>query len=75
MGRIFAISSCLGWIAFIIIDYYWNHIISDAVQLRQGSFGELYGPLSFFRPIILYTSILLSFITSVLVLRNKVNTL
>jgi hypothetical protein len=66
MKRISALVSVLGWITFIVIDYHWNRAISEAVELRQGTYGEIFGPLSFFRPIALYSSFCLSLFTSIL---------
>ena len=58
------IVTILPWAFFLYIDYFWQEILKEAVT--NGFYGEIYGPLSFFRPIFLYSAIALTILNSIL---------
>ncbi len=57
--KIISISTALSWIAFLLLDYGYLEVIH---QGQNGVYGEMYGPLSYFRPIFLSISLLLTLI-------------
>ena len=58
------IVTIVSWAIFLYIDCLWQEILRDAVT--NGFYGEIYGPLSFFRPILLYSAIALTVLNSIL---------
>ena len=45
---------------FLWIDKLWNEVLYQAVGEKLGTYGELYGPISFFRPVALYLALILT---------------
>jgi len=68
--KILAIANILGWAMFILIDKAWHNVISEAVSAGQKTYGEMFGPLSFFRPLALYGSLLITMTLSCAVIIN-----
>lgn len=60
--KLISISTALSWIAFLLIDFSYLGVIHQAVLDKNGTYGELYGPISYFRPIFLCISLLLTLI-------------
>ena len=61
------------WFAFVWVDRIWGDVLFDAVSRKQGTLGEIYGPISFFRPVILYSALALTIILSfsLFIMRDK----
>ena len=72
MKKILLISIIALWSLFLWVDKLWNEVIAKAVIEKLGTYGELFGPLSFFRPIILYLILILTiFLALINMKRNK----
>ena len=69
--RIVSVANVVLWAEFIWVDLLWNDVIESAVVQRQGLYGELFGPISFFRPILLYTAFGLTVLLAVLTFFQK----
>jgi hypothetical protein len=50
------------WAAFLYLDAMWNSCLSRAVEDGKMRYGEMYGPLTFFRPVALYVAFSLSLV-------------
>lgn len=48
------------WSLFLFLDVQWNECLQRAVREGNRTYGELYGPLIFFRPTAMYLSLGLS---------------
>ena len=46
------------WIAFYFIDSSFQNVVSEAVQRKEGLYGEMYGPLSYFRSLCLHSALI-----------------
>jgi hypothetical protein len=57
-----AVATTAGWAMFLYLDAFWNACLSQAVAAGSRSYGEIHGPLSFFRPIALFLALGLSLI-------------
>jgi len=68
--KIIPIITIISLSLFILTDFEYIKVITEAVSLKQGLYGESYGPTSFFRPILFYLSMLLSITTSILLLKK-----
>lgn len=66
MKKIVMLLTIVFWVLFLIIDVNYGRVMSDAVKMKNGTYGELMGPLSFFRPIFLYGSFLLTLLLVVI---------
>lgn len=53
------VTAC-SWAGFLWLDIRFQQVMSQAVRSRSGTYGELYGPLSFFRPTALFISLVLT---------------
>lgn len=71
MKKILPISTIVFWILFLWVDKLWNEVIKKAVVEQLGTYGELFGPLSFFRPIILYLALTLTICLMVIYIRRN----
>lgn len=60
---IIAVLTILSWMTFLYLDTQWNAVLSRAVAEGNKTYGELYGPLSFFRPVSLYSALILSLVS------------
>lgn len=60
--KIFYVINLLLWLAFLWIDRIWYDVLYNGVVEKQGTLGELAGPVSFFRPVILYSALTLAVI-------------
>ncbi len=58
------------WASYLWVDRAWQDCISAAVASKSGTYSEVYGPLSAFRPLALYSSCLLSFLCALLTVFN-----
>jgi hypothetical protein len=58
------------WLTFLYLDYLWQQCLTDAVVRQAGTYGEIYGPVSFFRPTVLYSSAGLSLACAFLLFRG-----
>ena len=52
--------TALSWLLFLFVDYYWQIVITKAVCDQNATYGELYGTLSFLRPIVLIAALVLT---------------
>jgi len=57
-----AVATFAVWVMFLYLDALWNACLSQAVAGGDRTYGEIYGPLSFFRPIALFLTLGLSLI-------------
>ena len=71
--KILAVTNILLWVLFFLIDVAWNDVVREAVSAGQKRYGEMYGPLSYFRPRVLYLALAttLSLSGSVFINRKK----
>ena len=69
--KILAITNLIFWLIFILLDKAWNNVITEAVSAGQKTYGELFGPLSFFRPLALWASLLLTILLTGAILINR----
>jgi len=58
--KILSVLTALSWLLFLFVDYYWQIVITKAVCDQNATYGEMYGPLSFLRPIVLITALVLT---------------
>ncbi len=54
---VLAIATVAVWAAFLYLDSLWNACLSRAVEAGSKTYDEIYGPLSFFRPITMYSAL------------------
>lgn len=59
------------WLIFVWMDNAWNEVLHEAVLRQEATYGEMFGPISFFRPIVLYSALILTIIISVLIFMIK----
>jgi hypothetical protein len=50
------------WLAFLCLDSLWNACLTRAVAEGKQTYSEIYGPLTFFRPVVMYTALSLSLV-------------
>jgi hypothetical protein len=66
MRAFLKIALCLAtaamWMAFLCLDSQWNSCLTHAVTEGKKTYGEMYGPLAFFRPVVMYSALSLSLI-------------
>ena len=55
-----AIATVTAWAGFLFLDSLWCACLSRAVKEGSRTYGEIYGPLSFFRPLSMYSALALS---------------
>ena len=68
--KLIKIISCLNlflWTVFIWIDRIWNDVLREAVLRKEATYGEMFGPISYFRPKILFMAFALTVIIPILV--------
>jgi hypothetical protein len=58
------------WIAFFFVDRLWQQTLAEAVSRQEGTYGEMYGPVSFFRPAFFYSAAFLSLACAFLLFRR-----
>ncbi len=51
-----AVISLVAWLGFYLLDRTLDGVITDAVTTGTQTYGELYGPLSFWKPIVFWGS-------------------
>jgi hypothetical protein len=72
MREFIAIINVLLWSVFIWMDRLWNNFLQDAISRKEGIvYGDLFGPLSYFRPKILFLSYAVSLVLAVMIFYNK----
>ena len=56
------------------MDEIWNDVLREAVIRKEATYGEMFGPISYFRPKVLYSALAVSIIILVILftIRNKV---
>jgi hypothetical protein len=59
------VATFLAWLGFIYLDHLWNQCLSHAVTEGRKTYGEIYGPLTIFRPIAMYLALTLSLTSGV----------
>jgi len=69
MKTILVLSNVLAFIVVLLnffVDYEWWYVISNPIN-NNGDvvYGEMYGPLSYFKPIIMYTTLVVVFVNTV----------
>lgn len=57
------LATFVAWLAFIYLDSQWNDCLSRAVEEGNRTYGEIYGPLTFLRPVAMYLALGLSLIS------------
>jgi hypothetical protein len=57
--------SIILWILFLVTENLWLSVMTEAVSSKTGTYGEAYGPLSFFRPIFMYGAFICSVVASI----------
>lgn len=62
MKIVLSAATVAAWVAFLFLDVQWNACLSRAVEAGNKTYGEAYGPLSFFRPLVLYVAFSLSLV-------------
>ena len=50
------------WIAFYLLDSSFQSVVSEAVRRKEGLYGEMYGPLSYFRSLCLYAALVVTMV-------------
>jgi hypothetical protein len=58
------------WALFLWLDYLWQQVLEEAVTEQRGFYGELYGPLSFFRPLALWLALGVTILALVMLVRR-----
>jgi hypothetical protein len=72
MRELIAILNVLLWSIFLWMDKLWNNFLEDAISRKEGIvYGELYGPLSYFRPKILFLSYVATLVLAVMIFYKK----
>jgi hypothetical protein len=71
MKKILSISIIVFWGLFLWLDKLWNEVIAEAVVKKMATYGELFGPLSFFRPAILYLALALTLCLTIVNMKRK----
>ncbi|MFZ9024476.1 MAG: hypothetical protein ACO3BO_06985, partial [Anaerohalosphaeraceae bacterium] len=66
------LSIIIAWIVFLWLDKLWNEVMAQAVSEKTGTYGELYGPLSFFRPAVLYLALILTLFLVIINIMEKI---
>ena len=66
-----AVLTLVCWFGFLALDALWRSVVWEAVSRREGTFGELYGPVSFFRPVALYAALAGTLLCVVLLLTTN----
>ena len=54
------VAAVIAWGVFLYFDSLWTDCLTQAV--KEGSYREIYGPLTFFRPFAKYAALSLSLI-------------
>ena len=60
--RTFIILGVVLWIAFYFIDSSFQNVISEAVKRKEGLYGEMYGPLNYFRSLCLHSALVVTIV-------------
>jgi hypothetical protein len=71
LNKVIGVVMILSWCLFLFLDHHFQKVVSQAVLDRNGSYGELYGPLSFFRPAALILSLVLTLATAIMLVSVK----
>jgi len=71
MRKILSILAIVSWVVFLWIEKLWNEVMEKAVAEKLGTYGELFGPLSFFRPIVLYSAFALTVCLAIMNIKKK----
>jgi hypothetical protein len=50
------------WLAFLCLDSQWTACLTRAAEEGTKTYGEMYGPLTFFRPVVMYAALSLSLV-------------
>lgn len=67
-----SVATVMAWAAFLFLDSLWSACLSRAVEEGSKAYGEIYGPLSFFRPLSMYSAWALSLLCAgLLVIGSK----
>ena len=71
--KILSVVNLFLWLVFIWMDKIWNDVLHEAVIRKEATYGEMFGPISYFRPKVLYLAIAVSFIIPIILftIRNK----
>jgi hypothetical protein len=59
-----AVATVGAWCVFLYLDALWSECLQRAAEDGKKVYGEMYGPLSFFRPISMWTAVTLSVVTA-----------
>ena len=69
--KILAFLMVLSWGFFVFLDYHFQGVVSQAVMDQSGTYGEFYGPLAFFRAVLLIVSLILTAIAAFVLYANS----
>ncbi len=70
--KFLAVINVLLWSVFLWMDRIWNDFQSEAVARRDGIYyGDWFGPLSYFRPKILFLSYATTLVLAVMIFYSK----
>ena len=72
--KFLAVINVLLWSVFLWMDKVWNDFQSDAVARKEGIYnGDWFGPLSYFRPKILFLSYAATLVLAAIIFYSKKN--
>jgi hypothetical protein len=66
-----SIVTTFAWLGFVVLDHHFQKLVEQAVRDRAGTYGELFGPLSFFRPAFLVLALALTAVALVLLASRR----
>ena len=53
-------------IAGFFVDYGWQQVLLNPVSGENVTYGEMYGPLSYFKPVFLYATLIFVIVNNVI---------
>jgi len=73
MNRILSVLLLVVWISYLFCDFYLLDELEKAISSADATYGELYGPASFFHPYLKYgaTVLLMFFVITPWIKRKK----
>ena len=71
MKKTVAIFILLIWFIFVIVDYLYINVIQNAVVKNHGTYEEIFGPLSYFQPLLIIVMSIALIINTLIVFKKK----
>jgi hypothetical protein len=68
-----SILTIVAWGAFLFLDHLWQQCLTEAASRQAGTYGEIYGPVSFFRQTFLYSAAVSSVACAFLLFRRPLS--